>query len=34
MPEWKITGLICGECYEKKLTDHYITSERRGLLKG
>lgn len=29
MPEWNIEGNLCGKCYEKKLTDHYIASDRR-----
>jgi len=24
MQEWNISGLICGQCYDKKLFEHYI----------
>jgi NMD protein affecting ribosome stability and mRNA decay len=33
MPEWRIVGDLCGECYEKKLTDHYIAIDRRDITK-
>lgn len=33
MPEWRIVGGLCGECYEKKLTDHYIAIDRRDITK-
>ncbi len=23
MKEWEISGTICGDCYSKKLNDHY-----------
>ena len=23
MKEWEISGTICGDCYSKKLSDHY-----------
>lgn len=29
MAEWNIEGDLCGKCYEKKLIDHYIASDRR-----
>jgi hypothetical protein len=28
MPEWNITGMICGQCYDKKLLEHYIAPYR------
>jgi hypothetical protein len=31
MPEWNIEGDLCGKCYEKKLTDHYIAVDRRDI---
>lgn len=33
MPEWNILGDLCGKCYEKKLTDHYIAIDRRDITK-
>ncbi|MGI0048160.1 MAG: hypothetical protein ACREAW_01340 [Nitrososphaera sp.] len=33
MPQWDVSGLICGQCYDKKLLDHYISPDRRGITK-
>jgi hypothetical protein len=33
MPQWNISGLICSHCYEKKLLEHYISPDRRGITK-
>ncbi len=33
MKEWNIEGDLCGECYGKKLTDHYISVDRRDITK-
>jgi hypothetical protein len=30
MKEWDISGYLCGDCYSKKLTEHYI---KRGVLE-
>jgi len=32
MPQWNISGL-CGECYGKKLTEYYISTDRRDITK-
>jgi hypothetical protein len=34
MPEWNISGLICGQCYDKKLFEHYIVPYRKTSQKG
>jgi hypothetical protein len=34
MPEWNISGLMCGQCYNKKLFEHYIAPYRKTLQKG
>ncbi|MDQ3727006.1 MAG: hypothetical protein M3307_02065 [Thermoproteota archaeon] len=34
MPEWNISGLICGQCYDKKLFEHYLAPYRKTLQKG
>ncbi len=26
MREWNITGFLCGDCYAKKLKEHYLTA--------
>jgi len=31
MSEWKIKGDLCGKCYDKKLTNHYIAIDRRDI---
>ena len=28
MSQWNISGDLCGECYGKKLTEHYISTDR------
>ncbi len=33
MPEWNISGLICSQCYDKKLSEHYIAPDRRNVTK-
>jgi hypothetical protein len=33
MEEWKITGYICGVCYEKNLTEFYISPDRKDVVK-
>ena len=33
MPQWNISGLICSQCYDKKLTEHYIAPDRRDVTK-
>ncbi|MER5174282.1 MAG: hypothetical protein ABJB76_07545 [Candidatus Nitrosocosmicus sp.] len=27
MPEWNISEYLCGTCYSKRLTEHYIKHE-------
>ncbi len=27
MPEWNISEFLCGICYSKRLTEHYIKHE-------
>ena len=34
MPQWNVSGMMCGQCYDKKLTEHYIAQDRRGITKG
>lgn len=33
MPEWNMSGLLCGQCYDKKLLEHYIQPDRRSITK-
>lgn len=33
MQGWDVSGILCGQCYEKKLTEHYIAPDRRGITK-
>jgi hypothetical protein len=33
MPQWNISGDLCGECYGKKLTEYYISTDRRDITK-
>ena len=33
MEEWKISGYICGICYDKKLTEFYISPDRKDVVK-
>lgn len=33
MEEWNISGNLCGVCYEKKLTEFYITPDRKDIVK-
>jgi hypothetical protein len=29
MSQWNISGDLCGECYKKKLTEHYISTDKK-----
>jgi hypothetical protein len=29
MEEWNISGIICSQCYDKKLVEHYITPYKK-----
>jgi hypothetical protein len=29
MSQWNISGDLCGECYGKKLTEHYISTDQK-----
>jgi hypothetical protein len=33
MPQWNLSGIMCGQCYDKKLTEHYIAPDRRDITK-
>ncbi len=33
MAKWEVSGMLCGQCYDKKLTDHYIAPDRREITK-
>ncbi len=33
MEEWKISGYICGICYDKKLSEFYISPDRKDIVK-
>jgi len=33
MPEWNVQGELCGTCYTQKLTEHYISPDRRNVTK-
>jgi hypothetical protein len=33
MEEWKISGFICGICYDKKLMEFYISPDRKDVVK-
>ena len=33
MEEWNISGYLCGMCYEKKITDFYISPDRKDIVK-
>lgn len=33
MPQWNISGMLCGQCYDKNLTEHYIATDRRNITK-
>lgn len=33
MQQWNVSGMLCGKCYDKRLTDHYIASDRREVTK-
>ena len=33
MPQWNVDGMLCSQCYDKKLTEHYIQPDRRNVTK-
>lgn len=33
MEEWNISGYLCSMCYDKKLTEFYISPDRRDIVK-
>jgi hypothetical protein len=33
MHEWNISGMLCGQCYDKRLIEHYIQPDRRNITK-
>jgi hypothetical protein len=33
MPQWNVSGMLCSHCYDKKLLEHYIAPDRRGVTK-
>jgi len=33
MPQWNVSGMLCGQCYDEMLTDHYISPDRREITK-
>jgi hypothetical protein len=35
MAQWNLArdGFLCGDCYEKKLAEYYLTPDRRNLAK-
>ena len=33
MPEWNISGMLCSQCYDKMLIEHYIQPDRRNVTK-
>jgi len=33
MPQWSVSGMLCGQCYDTKLMEHYIAPDRRGVTK-
>lgn len=33
MPQWNVSGMLCSQCYDKKLLEHYISPERRDVTK-
>jgi hypothetical protein len=33
MEKWNISGMLCSQCYEKKLIEHYIAPDRRDVTK-
>ena len=32
MRQWNVSGELCGKCYQKKLTEYYISNES-GIIK-
>ncbi len=33
MPEWNISGMLCSQCYDKRLIEYYIQPDRRNVTK-
>jgi len=33
MAEWNISGMLCGQCYDTRLMEHYIQPDRRNVTK-
>ncbi|HKX81792.1 MAG TPA: hypothetical protein VJL54_06010 [Nitrososphaera sp.] len=33
MPQWNISGVLCSQCYDKRLLEHYIQPDRRSITK-
>jgi hypothetical protein len=35
MPQWNVSeeGYLCGDCYEKKLAEYYLTPDRRNITR-
>ncbi|HEY7733864.1 MAG TPA: hypothetical protein VIB07_03640 [Nitrososphaera sp.] len=33
MQEWNVSGMLCGQCYDKRLMEHYIQPDRRNITK-
>lgn len=33
MPQWNVSGMLCSQCYDKKLLDQYIAPDRREITK-
>jgi hypothetical protein len=33
MAQWDISGLLCSQCYDKRLLEHYIQPDRREVTK-
>ncbi|MGI0029452.1 MAG: hypothetical protein ACREAQ_07070 [Nitrososphaera sp.] len=33
MPEWNISGMLCSQCYDRRLIEYYIQPDRRNVTK-
>ncbi|MGI0037260.1 MAG: hypothetical protein ACRD99_02740 [Nitrososphaera sp.] len=33
MPQWNLNGMLCGQCYDRRLLEHYIQPDRRAITK-
>jgi hypothetical protein len=33
MKEWEVKGMLCSQCYNKKLLDHYISPDRQNVTR-